>query len=41
MIRKLLTKEGYEKLKDELKYLTRERRPEVTEIRADASVFIL
>jgi len=32
MIRKLLTKEGYEKLKDELKYLTRERRPEVTEI---------
>lgn len=32
MIRKLLTKEGYEKLQDELKYLTRERRPEVTEI---------
>ncbi len=32
MMRKLLTKEGYEKLKDELRYLTRERRPAVTEI---------
>ncbi len=32
MIRKLLTAEGYEKLKDEFTYLVRKHRPEITEI---------
>ena len=32
MIRKLLTAEGYETLKDELTYLVRKHRPEITEI---------
>ncbi|MCK9534647.1 MAG: transcription elongation factor GreB [Pseudomonas sp.] len=32
MIRKLLTAEGYKKLKDELEYLHRKLRPEITEI---------
>ena len=32
MKRKLLTAEGYKKLKDELEYLHRTLRPEITEI---------
>lgn len=32
MTRKLLTAEGYKKLKDELEYLLRKHRPEITEI---------
>ena len=32
MTRKLLTAEGYKKLKDELEYLHRTLRPEITEI---------
>lgn len=32
MTRKLLTAEGYAKLKDELEYLVRKHRPEITEI---------
>lgn len=32
MTRKLLTAEGYKKLKDELEYLVRKHRPEITEI---------
>ncbi len=32
MIRKLLTAEGYDTLKDELTYLVRKHRPEITEI---------
>lgn len=32
MMRKLLTAEGYDKLKDELEYLVRKHRPEITEI---------
>lgn len=32
MMRKLLTAEGHDKLKDELEYLVRKHRPEITEI---------